>query len=115
MIKTGLLELQEVPRDNSRLATRTTFLYYMDERKVTAKITDECYKTIVRCMQRMEVEKEKVASVLEKVERTDVKGREDEILGDIEKVALGKWRAQEEMIWGEIGRVDNMVAILRDF
>ena len=115
MLKIGLLELQEVPRDNSRLATRTTFLYYMDEKKATAKITDECYKTIARCIQRLDVEREKVASVLDKVERSDVKGREDELLGEIEKEALGKWKTQEEMIWGEIGRVDSMVAILRDF
>lgn len=115
MQKGGLLDLQEVPRDNSRLASRTTFLYYLDETKAKAKITDECYKTMTRCLQRLAVEKEKIAAVLEKVERSDVKGREDELLGAKEKEALGRWRAQEEMIWGEVGRVDDVVAVLRDF
>ena len=115
MQKGGLLDLQEVPRDNSRLASRTTFLYYMDEGKATAQIRDECYKTMARCIQRLAVEREKVASVLEKVERSDVKGREEELLGAKEKEALGRWKAQEEMIWGEVGRVDEVVAVLRDF
>ena len=115
MQRGGLLDLQEVPRDNSRLASRTTFLYYMDEGKATAKVRDECYKTIARCIQRLAVERDKVAGVLEKVERSDVKGREEELLGAREKEALGRWKAQEEMIWGEVGRVDEVVAILRDF
>lgn len=115
MQKAGLLELQEVPRDNSRLASRTTFLYYLDEGKAKAKITDECYKTMTRCLQRLAVEKEKVAAVLEKAERSDVRGREEELLGAKEKEALGRWKRQEEMVWGELGRVDDVVAVLRDF
>ena len=111
----GLLQLQEVPRDNSRLASRTTFLYYMDEGKTAAKIRDECYQTITRCIQRLYFEREKVAGVLEKAERSDVKGREDELLGPKEKEALGRWKAKEEMFWAEIGRVDDIVAVLRDF
>ena len=115
MQKGGLLDLQEVPRDNSRLASRTTFLYYMDEGKAKAKLTDECYKTMTRCLQRLAMEREKVTAVLEKTERIDVKGREDELLGAKEKEALGRWKTQEEMIWGEVGRVDEVVAVLRDF
>ena len=96
MQKAGLLDLQEVPRDNSRLASRTTFLYYMDEGKATAKLIEQCYKTMTRCLQRLAVEKETIAAVLEKVERSDVKGRENELLGVVR-------------------RIDDVVAVLRDF
>ena len=112
--KAGFLEQQEVPRDNARVASRTTFLYYFDERKCRAKILENCHKTLLRCLQRLLVEKEKIAGVLEKLERSDVKGREDDLLGDMEKEGLSRWRSVEETIWGEIGHVDTIACILRD-
>lgn len=113
--KAGLLELQEVPRDNARVASRTHFLYFFDEDKCSKKIIEDCHKTMLRCLQRLRVEKEKVAGLLEKLERTDVQGREDELLGAMEKQGLQKWRELEERILGEVGRLDDTIAILQDF
>lgn len=111
----GLLEQQEVPRDNARVASRTNFLYYFDERKCAAKILEDSYKTMVRCLQRLDLERGKVAGVLDKTERSDVKGREEEILGEKEKEALAKWREVEAKIYGEVARIDGLVSVLRDF
>ena len=115
MQRAGLLEQQEMPRDNARTASRTTFLYYFDERKCAANVLEDCNKTILRCLQRLCVEKDKIEGVLAKVNRSDVKGREDDLLGEREKQGLAKWRATEETIWGEIGRIDMVVSTLKDF
>ena len=115
MQKAGLLEQQEVPRDNARIASRTSFLYHFEVTRCKAKTLENCDKTMLRCLQRLDVEKEKVSSVLEKIERSDVKGREDDLLSDREKEGLRRWNHVEDSIWGEIGRIDEIVAIIRDF
>lgn len=111
----GLLELQEVPRDNARVASRTNFLYYLDEERCKARIIEESYKTMVHLLQRAEVEREKVKGVVEKASRSDVVGREEELLAEGEQKALKTWRMVDERIWGEVGRVDGVVGLLRDF
>ncbi len=113
--KAGLLELQEVPRDNARVPTRTNFLYSFDEGRAKIKVLEECYKSMVRCLQRLGVEKGKVEGLLEKAGRSDVQGREEELLAEREREALVEWRKKEERVWGEIGRLDGEVGMLRDF
>lgn len=113
--KAGLLELQEVPRDNARVPTRTNFLYSFDEGRAKVKVLEECYKSMARCLQRLGVEKGKVEGLLEKAGRSDVQGREKDLLGEREREALGEWRKKEERVWGEIGRLDGEVGMLRDF
>ena len=66
-------------------------------------------------VRRARVEKESVRGVVEKSERTDVVGREKELLGAGELEALARWREKERRIWGEVGRLDELVGVLRDF
>ena len=70
---------------------------------------------MARCLQRVKVEREAVQTVIEKAERTDVVGKEEEYLGVGERVALEEWREREERLLGEVGRLDDLVAVLRDF
>ena len=113
--KAGMIQLQEIPRDNSRNPQRTLYLWYFDAERCKAEILQESYKTMVRCLQRVQVEENKVKGTLEKASRSDVIGREEEFLGVQEREALEKWRQVEERIWGELGRLDELVGILRDF
>ena len=113
--KSGMIQLQEIPRDNSRNPQRTLYLWYFDPERCRVKILQETYKTMVRCLQRVTVEGDKVKGTLEKASRTDVIGREEEFLGVQEREALEKWRQAEERIWGELGRLDELVGTLRDF
>ena len=113
--KAGMIQLQEIPRDNSRNPQRTLYLWYFDAERCKAKILQESYKTMVRCLQRVQVEGDKVKGTLEKASRSDVIGREEEFLGLQEREALEKWGQMEERIWGELGRLDELVGILRDF
>ncbi len=113
--RAGMIQLQEVPRDNSRNPQRTMFLWYFDIERCKTKLLQEVYKTMARCLQRASVEGDKVKGTVEKATRSDVVGREEELLAPQELEALIKWRDVEGKIWGEVGRLDDLVAILRDF
>ena len=115
MQKAGLLELQEVPRDNARVASRTHFLFFYDHDRCKSKLLEECYKTLTRLLDRARIEKEQVQSTLEKAGRSDVIGREEQLLSKAERVALQRWQDSEAKILGQISRIDDMVALLRDF
>ncbi|KAL8790864.1 MAG: hypothetical protein Q9195_006189 [Heterodermia aff. obscurata] len=111
----GFIELQEVPKDTQRAPMKTMFFWFFDEERCRKRVLDVTYKTMCRLLQRITVERAKVKDTVEKSERVDVRGREDEFLGAGEKEALGGWRAREERLLGELGRLDDLVAVLRDF
>ena len=115
MHQAGYLQLQEIPRENNRQPSRTLYLWAWDADRARAKLLEECYATIARLVQRARVEREQVRETVEKASRTDVVGREDEFLGEGERRALEEWRGREERIWGEVGRLDEVVWIVRDF
>lgn len=115
MHQAGYLQLQEIPRDNNRQPSRTLFLWYWDADRAGARLLEESYAAMSRHVRRARVEREHVRETVEKATRTDVVGREDEFLGEGERHALGVWRAKEERLWGQVGRLDEVVAIVREF
>ena len=110
----GHLELQELPRDNHRAAARTIYLWFFDEERCRLKVLEDTYQTMARCLQRLQVERELVQGLLKKAARTDVAGREAELLLPDELTALRKWQDLEEKMLGEISRLDDLVFVLRD-
>jgi len=68
-------------------------------------------------MRRVQVEAGKggLRAVVEKAERSDVVGNEERLLSGAEKEALGRWREVERRVWGQVARLDELVACLRDF
>ncbi|KAL8853305.1 MAG: hypothetical protein Q9221_001781 [Calogaya cf. arnoldii] len=116
MHRAGHIELQEIPKDGSqRRPGMTLFYWFFDPERCRKRMLEETYKAMTRLVQRARVEREGVKSTVEKAERTDVVGREEELLGEGELMALNEWREKEERIWGEVGRLDELVAVLRDF
>lgn len=115
MNREGFLELQDVPKDTQHAPNKTLFLWFFDEERCRKRVLDMTYKTMCRILQRISVEKAKVKETVEKSERVDVQGHEDEFLGEGEKEALAGWRAREERLLGELMRLDDLVAVLRDF
>lgn len=111
----GMIQLQEVPRDNSRNPQRTMYLWYFDIERCKTRLLQDIYKSMARCLQRVRVEGDKVKGTVEKATRSDVIGREEELLAPQELEALKTWREMEEKIWGEVGRLDEFVAIIRDY
>lgn len=115
MHQAGYLQLQEIPRDNNRQPSRTLFLWYWDADRAGARLLEESYAAMSRHVRRARVERERVRETVEKATRTDVVGREDEFLGEGERHALGVWRAKEERLWGQVGRLDEVVAMVREY
>lgn len=111
----GVIHVQEIPRDHSRNLQRSLFLWFFDVERYKAKMLEDLYKAMARFLQRARTEGDKVKATREKANRTDVIGKEEQFLGIHEREALDKWRGVEERIWGELGRLDDLVGVIRDY
>ncbi|KAI9367266.1 DNA-directed RNA polymerase III subunit rpc3 [Aspergillus egyptiacus] len=111
----GFVDLQEVPRDAQRQPSRTIFLWYYDPDRIRDSVLQDTYKSMARCLQRLRFERGRLKEFLEKTERSDVKGNEELYLSEGELERLREWRAKESLLLGEIARLDDMVAVMRDY
>ena len=112
----GIVDAQEIPKDNSRQPSRTMYLWFFDEIRVASQYLQQTYQGMSRTLQRIKVERNgKYRAVIEKAERSDVKGREQELLGFQETQLLKEWREVEEKLLTQVSRMDDVVALLRDF
>lgn len=111
----GFVDIQEVPRDNNRTASRTLFLYWTDTNRCLDRLLDNTYKTMVRCMQRLDVQRRQEADVLDLVKRDDVRGREKEMMQTRYYNRFIRVTEIQEMILAQVMRLDNLVGTLRDF
>ncbi|RAL07305.1 putative DNA directed RNA polymerase III subunit Rpc82 [Aspergillus homomorphus CBS 101889] len=111
----GFVDLQEVPRDAQRQPSRTIYLWFYDPDRIRNSILEDTYKAMSRCMQRLRFERTRLKEFLEKTERSDVKGNEERYLSPAELTLLGQWRSKEALLLGEITRLDEMVAVMRDY
>ncbi|KAF2771609.1 hypothetical protein EJ03DRAFT_388087 [Teratosphaeria nubilosa] len=111
----GILDAQELPKDASRQPSRTAYLWFFDTKRVQSMITQQTYKAMSRTIQRVFVERESYRGVIDKAERSDVKGREQEKLEQVEKTTLRAWRETEERLFSQVARMDEVVALLRDY
>ncbi|KAL9106916.1 MAG: hypothetical protein Q9227_008102 [Pyrenula ochraceoflavens] len=113
--KAGFIDVQEVPRENQRLPNRTYYFWFFDKERCHKLILERVYKSMVRCLRRLERESDKERALLAKAARTNVQGREDEALSKREYQRWNGWRRKKELLLGELSRLDHIVAILRDF
>ncbi|GCB19578.1 DNA-directed RNA polymerase III subunit rpc3 [Aspergillus awamori] len=111
----GFVDLQEVPRDAQRQPSRTIYLWYYDPDRIRSSILEDTYKAMSRCMQRLRFERNRLKEFLEKTERSDVKGNEERYLSQAELTLLEQWKAKEALLLGEVARLDEMVAVMRDY
>lgn len=111
----GFVDMQEVPRDNNRSASRTLFLWFCDTPRSLDTLLDNAYKTMVRCLRIRDVHRRENKEVLTFVQRPDVKGREKEAL---EKKYFDKYQSYceiEQKLMGQVMRLDTLVGTLRDY
>lgn len=111
----GFVDLQEVPRDAQRQPSKTIYLWFYDPDRVSRNTVQDIYKAMSRCLQRIKVERDRLKEFLEKCERSDVKGNEERYLSEAELQTLQQWRDKEALLLGEVARLDDMVAVLRDY
>jgi len=111
----GLVDIQEVPKDNSRLANRTLFFWFFDAERTQAQILDDIYKAMLRCLQTLEVERHKERNILSFVERKDVQGKEEEVMTAEHYNKYNQHLEVQEKLLGQVMRLDDVVAVFRDF
>ena len=115
MHEAGFLDLQEVPRDNSRAPSRTIYLWYYDPERVRLLVLEDVYKGMARTLQRARTERGALRELLAKAERSDVKGNEETFLSKGERMALRNWGEKEERLLVQLGRLERLVGVFRDF
>lgn len=111
----GFVDIQEVPRDNSRTANRTIFLWYTDTDRCIHTLLNNTYKTATRFLQRLSVHRRKEKDVLLLTKRTDVKGREKDVMQKEYYDRFARLLEIERKLLGHMMRMDEMVAVLRDY
>lgn len=111
----GLVDVQEVPKDNSRLANRTMFFWYFDGARTQAQLLDDVYKAMLRCLQTLDKERHRERQILTFVERKDVKGKEKEVMTTEHYNKYNRHLEEQQKLLGQLMRLDDMVAVFRDY
>jgi DNA-directed RNA polymerase III subunit RPC3 len=112
----GVVDIQEVPRDSGRTTSRTIFLWYFDVERVSTMLLDSIYKNMSRCFQRLDIERRRVQDVLALTERTDLLDEQPEqYMAQDQLNTLHEIEDKEDSLLGQIGRLDELVAIFRDY
>lgn len=107
----GFIDVQEVPKDNSRQPSRTVYLWQFNEHEVRQMFLQQTYQALSRTLLRMEVEKERSKDIIEKAESVDWDMKR---LNKPERDMLARWQATEEALTGAVDRLDDVVMTLRD-
>ncbi|KAK0651501.1 RNA polymerase III subunit RPC82-domain-containing protein [Cercophora newfieldiana] len=115
MQRAGFVQVQEVPRDNKADVKKSFFLWFCDVDKSYIKLTDNSYKSMVRCLQVLEVLRQKEKDVLMLTRRTDVKGREKDVMRKEYFDRYSRFQENERKLLAQVMRLDDFVALLRDF
>ena len=110
----GLLELQEVPREPQRQPNRTMFLWFFDAERAKMVLLGDLYKIMARLFQVLRMEREGLKGTFDKLARAGIDGRPEEYLLGEERMVYLQWRRKEAWLMGEIERLDDSVALLRD-
>lgn len=111
----GFVDVQEVPRDNSRLANRTMFFWFFDEERVQSRLVDDYYKTMLRCLQTLDVQRHRERDILTFVERKDVRGKEEEVMTAEHYDKYSQFLGLQKKLLGHVMRLDELISIFRDF
>jgi DNA-directed RNA polymerase III subunit RPC3 len=114
----GIVEIQEVPKDANRNNgnSRTIFLWFYDRDRVLQVLLDRVIKAISRLLQRLTHERRGAQSILELIERSDLRHADPETyLEPHQYKDLQNIRHKEAMLMGQIGRLDELVGIFRDY
>jgi DNA-directed RNA polymerase III subunit RPC3 len=111
----GIVDVQEVPKDSSRLANRTLFFWYFDKERAQTQALDDIYKAMLRCLQTLEVERHKERNILSFVERKDVQGKEEEVMTAEHYNKYNTHLEVQNKLLGQLMRLDELVSVLRDY
>ena len=108
----GIVEAQEIPKDQYRKAERSAYLWTYDQKLASSIFLQQSYRGMARSLQRLVAEREgKYSAVLEKAEYV----RGESGLNKHEKGLLHEWSQVEERLLAQVTRIDDLVEVLRDY
>ena len=108
----GVIDVQEVPKDNQRQPSRTIYLWHFDEDGVRQALLQETYHALSNTLLRLETEKERHRDITEKAESVDWNM---ERLTKAERNLYARWLKIEERMTATVDGLDDLVMVLRDF
>lgn len=111
----GLVDVQEVPKDNTRVANRTLFFWFFDRERSQAQLLDVLYKSMVRALQTLQVERHRERNILSFVERKDVMGKEEEVMTAEHYNKYNRHLDEQNKLLGQLMRLDEVVSIFREY
>ncbi|KAM0322956.1 hypothetical protein ACHAQA_009055 [Verticillium albo-atrum] len=111
----GFVDVQEVPRDNSRTANRTMFFWFFDATRVDNQLMDDIYKTMLRCLQTLDVQRHRERNILSFVDRKDVKGKEEEVMTAEHYNKYSQFLELQGKLLGQVLRLDELVSVFKDY
>lgn len=115
LLEAGYISAQELPRDNSRTVERSIWAYTFNAIHARQRLLVDTFKSMARLLQRLEHERARRRTVLEKAARTDVASNEMKYLTATERDTLRRCRELEEFIDRYVIRIDELIAVVRDF
>jgi DNA-directed RNA polymerase III subunit RPC3 len=114
----GIIDIQEVPKDVNRTNgnSRTIFLWFYDRDRVLQALLDRVIKAISRLLQRLAHERRGAQSILELIERSDLRHADPEAYLEPHQMKdLQNIQRKEELLMSQIGRLDELVGVFRDY
>ncbi|KAI1004969.1 DNA-directed RNA polymerase III subunit rpc-3 [Podosphaera aphanis] len=113
----GVVDIQEVPKDATRSSLhRTMFLWYFDTKRVSDTFVNKLYKIMLRAFQRLDTERKKAMDVIQLTQRSDVQGQLPEDYLDKDQLTqLTRYQIKEQALLTQISRVDELVGIFCDY
>ncbi|KAF3359455.1 hypothetical protein VDGD_04053 [Verticillium dahliae] len=111
----GFVDVQEVPRDNSRTANRTMFFWFFDATRVDNQLMDDVYKTMLRCLQTLDVQRHRERNILSFVDRKDVKGKEEEVMTAEHYNKYSQFLDLQSKLLGQVMRLDELISVFKDY
>ncbi|CAE6341174.1 unnamed protein product [Rhizoctonia solani] len=107
----NIVALQEVPKSADRQPARTIYLWYIDSARANATILASLHGTLANIVERLDIEKERVQSILDKRDRSDIAGDESR-LNRGEREDLKEWETKRDKLLVLIHRVDEAAFVL---
>lgn len=111
----GFVHVQEVPRDVKADVKKSFFLWYCDLDRSLDRLLDTSYKSMIHCIQVLELLREKEKDVLATTKRTDVRGREKDAMRKEYYERYSRFLDNERQLFAQVMRIDDLVSVLRDF
>lgn len=115
LINLNVIEIQEVPRSTDRAASKTFYLFKHRELSAYQSLNYALMYSMAQILENIEMFKYEDRILLDKCEREDVKGHEEEYLLESELKALSALNARETSNIGKFNRLKSLYEVFALF